>query len=462
MHILFVVRDLHTEYLGIMSLSSILKRAGHNIDIVEARYDRIKRKLEKNNFTILAYSAHVVNISYYLNLNRKIKEEFNVFSVFGGPLPTLSPEIINKPGVDGVCIGEGEYALLGLVNNLAEGKSITNIANWWIKKEGQIFRSSSGPLIKDLDTLPFVDRTLFHITYEMFILTSRGCPYRCSYCSERNEFRRRSVDNVIEELREVKSSTHARFLRFVDSTFNISLPWLREFSEKYKKEIGLPFCCNVRADLVTPESIKCLKEAGCFFVSMGIETANDYLRNEVLKKDLTKEQIISAIEIIKRYKLRLLTYNMLCIPFSSLEDDLETLRLNIQCRPDYATASLFFIHKHTDIYNSLVKYSRFKHLETTLRGGDFHINLELQDCAHKLRNIKNLRKLFCLAVEFPFLLPLISFLKKLPLFWFYSFLDLLWEGYCYYFRLSGRYVLGRKNFTILLKRRLKKMLWLGG
>jgi len=461
MHILFLVEDLNIEQLGISCLSSISKKAGHNVDMAEAKYDKVKRKIKNNNFTILAYSVHFNIVRYYLDLNRKIKEEFKVFSIFGGPQPTAFPEMINEPGLDGVCIGEGEYALLELANNLQEGRPITDIANWWIKQDNQIFRNPTRPLIKDLDTLPFADRTLFSSILMSSVMTSRGCPYLCSFCTAIGEFRRRSVDNVIAELRELKKNINVKFIAFYDTVFNISLDWLREFSGKYRKEIGLPFYCYVRADLVTPESMGYLKEAGCFSVTMGIETANDYLRNEVLKKAISKEQIIQAAEIIKRYKIRLRTTNLLGIPFGSLEDDLDTLRLNIQCRPDLAKASIFFVQKNTAIYNFLAKYPEFKQLKSFLQE-DLYVNLESRSSAYKIRKIKNLNQLFGLIVEFPFLLPQAQLLIELPLFRFYLFLNRLWTEYCFDFRIYSKYLSGWRFFFIrlgkYLKRELKKYL----
>ena len=100
--------------------------------------------------------------------------------------------------------------------------------------------------------------------------------------------------------------------------------------------------------------MKYLKEAGCYCVCMGIESANDYLRNEVLKKGISKEQIISAAQIIKRYKIKLKTTNLVGVPLGSLKDDLDTLRLNIQCRSNYARGNMLFVYRNTDLYTFLI------------------------------------------------------------------------------------------------------------
>lgn len=453
MHILFIAEELYNEHLGIMSLSSALKKAGHSVDIAEAMYDKVRIKLKNNNFTILAYSAYSFAIPHYLNLNRKIKESFKVFSIFGGPHATMFPEIIEEDGVDGICIGEGEYALLNLVNSLSKSKPIANIANLWIKQNSQIFYSPAMSFIKDLDSLPFADRSLFPHSFPTHIMTSRGCPYKCSFCLESSQFRRRSVDNVIQELKEIRIKTRLKFIYFTDATFNSSHAWLKEFSEKYRKEIRLPFFCSIRADLVTPESAGYLKDAGCFSVTMAIESANDYLRNEILKKGISKEQIISAAKIIKKYKIRLRTSNMLGIPFGSLDDDLETLRLNIKCHSDYARGYIFSLFKNTDLYNLLAKESKAKYLVLNSKGYD--VLRDSNNSHNEMHKIENLQKIFGVVVEFPFLLPLVPFLIKLPLSRFYSVIFFFWQGYCFYFRIMCGYLLGQRHSFIKINEWLK-------
>ncbi|MDO8661725.1 MAG: radical SAM protein [Candidatus Omnitrophota bacterium] len=444
MHILFVVQDLNFEHLGVMVLSSVLKKAGHNVDIVEARYETIKKKLENNNFAILAYSAHTFIIRYYLNLNLKIKKEFKILSVFGGPHIALYPETINEPGVDGICIGEGEYALPDLVNNLSAGKPITNIQNWWIKQDGKIFKNPCRPVIKDLDSLPFADRRLFASPDMAIVSTTRGCQYQCAFCAQQGAFRRRSVDNVIQELRQIVKITGMRYIYFADSSLNFSAPWLKEFSQAYKREIRLPFYCYVRADLITEESASYLKEAGCFSVIMGVETANDYLRNDILKKGLSRDKIVDAAKLIKRHKIRLRTTSIIGIPHGSLRDDLDTIRLNIQCRPDYALAFLLVIFKNTQSYDLLMKE------EGASRNIRF-VNDYLLWESYGGKKIKNLRRLFSLAVEFPFILPLLPFLIGLPLDIFYAFLHVVWMIWCFCFRFSKGTALGLRMFFFGIK-----------
>ncbi len=286
MNILFIHKNCNREIIGPMIISAILKKAGCSVEFVESDFRLINKRLQNNNDCILAYPTPTVFYNEFLNLNRRIKSQFpNVFSIFGGPHPTFFPEMIEEEGVDGVCIGEGEYAMLELVRNLSEGESITNIQNLWIKKDGHIYKNHLRPLIQDLDSLPFPDRSYSkHILSfkigRASVITARGCPYKCSYCfnhaynrlynNPSGKVRRRSVDNVIEELKQLKSNFNIKVFIFQDDTFILDRQWLEEFSRTYKKEVGLPFWCMVHPLLIDQDNARLLSFAGCIMVSMGI------------------------------------------------------------------------------------------------------------------------------------------------------------------------------------------------
>jgi len=428
MNVLFVVRDIDIEHLSLMLFSSILKNAGHTVDVCSAQYCAIARKLYRKNFSIVGYSVPTVYASLYLRLNEQVKQNFTVFSVFGGPHPTAVPEIIEKDGVDGICIGEGEYAMLELVENMSSGRPITNIQNWWIKENGKIFKNPLRPLISNLDNLPFPDRDLFKKqrffdSEKIHIITGRGCPYSCSYCchsfynllyeGEVTKIRKRSVENVIEEIRQFKSKFPLKFVMFDDDILVLPFEWFKEFCLQYKKYINIPFFCYLRPDLITPNTVRLLKSSGCHSVSMGLETADDSLRNVILKRDMSKEQIIEAARLIKEYKIRLKTSNIIGIPGSFLDQDIETIKLNIKCGVDYSSVEFLKPYPKTKI-SALIQNGNHSHLR------------------------KNLRYLFALTIEYPFLLKVIKILIRLPLCHVYKLCYLFWEGYASYFRLYPR------------------------
>jgi radical SAM superfamily enzyme YgiQ (UPF0313 family) len=395
---------------------------------------------------VVGYSVYTGSQTYYRDLNLRVKAAVDVVSVFGGPHPTYFPEFIEEPGVDAICLGEGEGAILDLVNALEEGRPLTGLQDWWFQVDGRIERNEVRSLENDLDRLPFPDRELLfekdQFTRQTGIkhfITSRGCPYDCTYCfnhalaeiyrGKGKRLRQMSVDKVIEEVRWVQDRYPLQFVVFLDDLFIVYEDWLRELAAKFPARIGLPFFCNVRANLVTPEKITLLKQAGCASVGMGLETGNAALRNQVLKRNLSDEQIIEASRLVREAGIELLTTNMLGLPGGTLELDLETLALNHACRPAYANAFLYQPYPRTE----LGEYARENgHVEGSLDDIDpsawERSVLRFSTPAEK-RQIENFNKLFALVVEWPSLAGLVRQLIKLPPNPLFRLFYKLWKGY---------------------------------
>jgi radical SAM superfamily enzyme YgiQ (UPF0313 family) len=395
---------------------------------------------------IVGYSVYTGSQAYYRDLNLRIKEAVKVVSIFGGPHPTYFPEFVEEPGVDAVCIGEGEGAILELADLLEKGAPLTGVRNWWFKQNGSIERNPVRPLEDNLDLIPFPDRELLFkadaFTRQSGIkhfITSRGCPYDCTYCfnhalaevyqGKGRRLRQMSVDKVIEEVKWVQERYPLQFVVFLDDLFIVYVDWLRELAEKLPREVGLPFFCNVRANLVTPRKIELLKRAGCASVGMGLETGEPKLRNEILKRNLSDEQIIEASRLIREAGIQLLTTNMVGLPGGTLADDFETLALNHACRPAYANAFLYQPYPRTE----LGEYARENgYVEGDLEDIDpsawERSVLAFSSPAEK-RQIENFNKLFALAVEWPRLTGVVQRLIKLPPNPFFRLLYKLWKGY---------------------------------
>jgi radical SAM superfamily enzyme YgiQ (UPF0313 family) len=448
LRVFFIAEQIDYEPQGIMNLSSALKAAGHQVELAVATHHdplQVARQFEPD---VVGYSVITGSQRYYLDLNRRLKAAIpGVFSVFGGPHPTFFPEMVSEEGVDGICRGEGEAALVDLVDALAEGgpASVLELDNWSFRRNGDTITNPVRPYVEDLDGLPFPDRAL---VYERdstaargkikHFLAGRGCPYNCTYCfnhalweiygGKGRRFRQRSVDHVIEEIGWVRDRYPLEFVVFMDDTFVLSREWLSEFAEKYPRQIGLPFFCNTRANLVTEEQVRLLKAAGCHSVSMGVETGNDRLRNDLLKRHMSKEQILEAARLIREGGLHFTTTNMIGLPTSTLEDDFETLELNIQARPSYAHIFIFQPYPRTE----LGEFTR----EHGWMVGTFddigevawdHSVLDF-DKAHQ-RGLAVLQRFFAIGVEWPWTVPFIKRLMKLPDNRLFRLLNKLWKGW---------------------------------
>jgi anaerobic magnesium-protoporphyrin IX monomethyl ester cyclase len=480
-HLLFIVKEIDNEPQGILLISSVLKQAGHRISLVVATEEDPLEAARRLRPDVVGYTVYTGPHTWYLGLNQRIRAQLpGVFSVFGGPHPTFFPEMIEQPGVDGLCIGEGEYAMLDLMNALERsGNGVTltqpSIPNWWFKLNGEVVRNPLRPLLTgaELDALPFPDRELLYAAHKQSrrtkikpFITGRGCPYDCAFCFNKaysdlyqgqgRRFRRRSVDHVIRELAEVTSRYDVRFVLFMDDTFILQNKWLEAFMARYKDEIGLPFWCQVRANLVTEQNAALFKDAGCASVSFGLETGNDRLRNAVLNRNMSRQEILGAAETLRRHGIPLMTNNMLGLPTGTLQNDFETLELNIQCRPAYANVFLFQPYPKTALGEWAYQQGWMMGSFDDLSGSVSDDTVIRFGSDVEKRQIENLQKLFALGVEFPWLLPLIRRLIRLPsnrLFWF---VYKTWKGWAikkrmFPFRMTPREYLDSALYYMRIK-----------
>nr|VFJ67866.1 MAG: Radical SAM superfamily enzyme YgiQ, UPF0313 family [Candidatus Kentron sp. FW] len=354
--------------LGVLYLSSALKRAGHAVDLVDTkRFSDITRKIEDFRPDMLLFSVRTTHQGMYAQLNRKIKGVHpDLFSIFGGPHPTFYPQLIhNDEAVDAVCIGEGEEAIVDFMERLEDKGDYHLTPNFWVRRKGHIHKNPVRKLIEDIDTISFPDRDLLDaypvvrgLPIRNFI-TSRGCPYNCTYCFNHayNEIyqglgkriRRRSVDNVIAEIEQEQNNNPFQLVQFEDDIFVMQGKWLREFAPKYKKRIGLPFMCNARAELVTEKAVSLIKEAGCVSVCVGVESGDEAVRKELLKRNNTDSVTIECVRLLQHTGIFVLTENILGLPETSIDDDFKTLELNRILKPGFANPSIYQPYPGTDL-----------------------------------------------------------------------------------------------------------------
>jgi radical SAM superfamily enzyme YgiQ (UPF0313 family) len=430
--VLWVEKQIDYEPQGIMSMSAVLKEAGHDVQLtIVAQEDPIEyAKFYQPD--IVGYSMMTGSQHYYFKLNRAIKEALNghaPMSVFGGPHATFFPDIIQQEGVDGVCVGEGEGPLVDLANALDNGGLDPNIPNWWFDIEGEIVKNPVRPLIRKLGDLPMPDRELVYSKHAVtrnspikHFMASRGCPYNCTYCFNHAWYQiytrekrgyQRSVDSVIEEVNWVRERYPLEQVVFLDDLFIIFVDWLEEFAEKFPKEVGLPFFCNVRSNLITPEKVALLKKAGSNTVSMGIEAGNDRLRNDLLKRKMSRETIIESGRMLHEAGINLTATNILALPTGTLEDDIDTMRLNAEAKVKYAHAFLFQPYPATELGEFTKKNGHMVGSFEDIGAIAWDSSILARDDAEKSR-MENLQRWFAIGVEFPWLEPLIRLLIKAP------------------------------------------------
>lgn len=419
------------EFLGTMYLSAVLKRAGHSCKVFIGRNKEIMKKMEFFNPDVIAFSIFTGQHRWAINLAKELKKNLGKekFIIIGGAHPTFYPDIINNECVDAICIGEGEEAIVEFAHNFKDGKDFWKIKNLWIKDGKEIIKNPPRPLIQNLDSIPFADREVYY-QYDFLreypnkhFIVGRGCPYNCSFCFNaslrnmysnisRNYVRLRQPEKVIEEINMVRFKYPLPTLRFLDDTFIHNKKWMIHFLELYKKEIYIPFYCNIRANIVDEEIISALKEANCYRVSFGIESGNETIRNEILNKGVTDEQIRYTAMLLKKYDIEFDTTNMLGLPNESLLDAWKTIQLNIDIKATSPWTSIFQPYPGTRIASYILQKSLMKKIDVEGITGDAHTSSPLDQ--DDIKRIENLHKFVYLTVRFPFIKSAVKILIKIP------------------------------------------------
>lgn len=162
--------------------------------------------------------------------------------------------------------------------------------------------------------------------------------------------RRHSVDYVISEICYVASKWPLSCVKFYDDIFAYTLDeWLEDFSKKYKKEVGLPFFILTRADLLNEEMVKLLKYAGCRTISMSIEAGNPSIRNKMLKRNMSDEDIIRSHRLCEKYGIYTFTNCIIGLPETTIDNDIESIDLAISSRVDWAEFPIFYPYPKTEL-----------------------------------------------------------------------------------------------------------------
>ena len=359
---------------GIASLSAVLKKEGFETSLIHIWQPVERREYER---LIREEGPDIVAFSVTTNIFPNAREiagwtkgVVDAPVVFGGVHAILDPEsVLADSSIDAVCTGEGEWALLEFARCLSgNGRSGRYIKNMWIK-EGGIVHRNDRYLIPDLDSLPFPDKEIFdyeriyrEVERRGLFIASRGCPYTCAYCCNRSirealgytpggYVRFKTVDYIIAEIKdEILRYPFVERIHFEDDILPIDRVWFGEFIETYRREIGLPFDCNLMPAMATKEIVDLLKRGGCDKVLIGIESGNDYVRREVMNRAVSTDKIREAFSLVREAGMVSYAFNMVGLPGEDAGMMLDTLKLNAEISPDQNQVMIFYPYPGTLLY----------------------------------------------------------------------------------------------------------------
>jgi len=373
MKVTFLELDTESSWavasLGPAFLAAYLRQNGHEAGFIRVPHDQaiadIVAAIRQQTPGLIGVSLTTRQWLRAREVVGELRKLSNIPVVAGGLHPTFSPEdILAHEGFDYVCLGEGEAALLDLVNALEAGLSAADahIDNIWV-------RGGTRPKLRDpiepLDSIPFMARDMLDERWGVHhISTQRGCPFPCTYCAARmfdqlysdgktaDYGRRRSHGSVLAELAEIQSRGPLNYVIFLDDTFTIHHSWVREFCKVYKRDFAIPFSLHARVETVNKEILDELAEAGCRHITYGVESGSERVRREIMKRWASNQRFRDVFSWTKEVGIMPTANYIIGTPGETVAEMQETIMLHHELQPVDFGYFVYYPYPGTDLFQT--------------------------------------------------------------------------------------------------------------
>jgi radical SAM superfamily enzyme YgiQ (UPF0313 family) len=373
MKVTFLELDTESSWavasLGPAFLAAYLRQNGHEAGFIRVPHDQaiadIVAAIRQQTPGLIGVSLTTRQWLRAREVVGGLRKLSNIPVVAGGLHPTFSPEdILAHEGFDYVCLGEGEAALLDLVNALEAGLSAADahIDNIWV-------RGGTRPKLRDpiepLDSIPFMARDMLDERWGVHhISTQRGCPFPCTYCAARmfdqlysdgktaDYGRRRSHGSVLAELAEIQSRGPLNYVIFLDDTFTIHHSWVREFCKVYKRDFAIPFSLHARVETVNKEILDELAEAGCRHITYGVESGSERVRREIMKRWASNQRFRDVFSWTKEVGIMPTANYIIGTPGETVAEMQETIMLHHELQPVDFGYFVYYPYPGTDLFQT--------------------------------------------------------------------------------------------------------------
>lgn len=375
--------------LGLGYVAAVLLQAGHEVKVSDMFYRDSNQVLQE----IMEYEPQLVGITCLteqragaFEVARLVKSvDSSACVVLGGHHPTYMPQqVIESPFVDIIVLGEGEVTTLALVEALERGKDLAQVEGIIYKKGQNVIFTHPRELIKDLDTIPFppyhqfnldsyprqheIEPTLKTATFKghrlidyftngsqyVSLITSRGCPYRCQFCSTTlfwgRRWRFRSASNVLEEMDLLYHQFNVRYFSFADDAATVNQKRMIEICQGIiDRGFDIAWDCTTRVNWVSPEMLKWMRKAGCYRISFGVESGSQKILETIGKKQ-SIDQIVAAFEMAHHVGIHPSALLMVGNPGETHETIQETIDLVRRIKPYGVGVSITLVFPGTELY----------------------------------------------------------------------------------------------------------------
>ena len=349
------------------------------VDIAE----KFEEMLENFRPDLIAATSTSYEFNSLMDFVLPAKNKFNIPLIVGGAHATVTPDrVIQTEGVDMICIGEGERALLELIKRIGNKRDFEDIQNLWVKNShGEIIKNKIGPLIQ-MDDLPDPDWDLFDSRHRVrpfegelksygFFEMSRGCPFNCSYCINEKLhktyrasginsrfYRFHSSEIIIDRMQRYKEKYNFNHVQFVDENLSVfPIEELKKLAELYRKHVDVGFFATARPEnfVSEPEKAEILADMGCRMLALGAESGNEELKKTILNRPMKNETLERATETIKKSGILVSLYNIIGFPNETIEMVFDTIRLNRRIQPDRYSVRFLVPYPGTSIRDYCVQ-----------------------------------------------------------------------------------------------------------
>lgn len=358
--------------LGILSIAAVLRKE-HEVSVLDCQFHNFKsasKTIQQYQADIVAIQATTPWIGPALRL-ASIAKTSGATVVLGGWHPAVEPmQSLSTGDVDAVILGEGEYTLLEVCTTLGSGKPLARVKGIAFLKEQELFHTEQRPAIADLNRLPMCAWDLVDVEQyfspsisrkrreSIVLVASRGCPWRCSFCSQTmfgHSFRSRDSRLVVEEMRLLYEQYGKRDFTFYDDVFTYPRSRIEQFCRHLITEgMDISWCCETRADLLDRQLLRFMKKAGCYGIGFGVESGNDSVRERV-NKQLRADTITRAAHLIREEGMRSKAYFMIGFPDETPSQVQDTIRLATTLPVDFQIIDFFYPLPGTDIYEEALR-----------------------------------------------------------------------------------------------------------
>lgn len=369
--------------LGLGYLAAVLREAGHPVGIYDAAVEDepLEVVVRRGKYEMLGITAATPLIKDAWNMAKEGKR-MGLITVLGGPHLTLMPEESvgpEHPEVDYVVKGEAEESIIELVDAIEGRRAMETVHGLYWRRNGQIAINPPSGLIQNLDSIPYPAHDLFKINRytnlqpltdgldknarAFTIMTSRGCPYKCTYCSKPitgDTWRGRSIDNVVGEWRWLVRDLRATEIGMTDDIWNLKLDRAKELCRRIAAE-GLstvPWVTvhGMKVNHADAELFQLMKAAGCKRVGFGVESGDPLILRNVIKKSQSLDQVRNAFKWAREAGLQTMGFFIFGMPHETEESMEKTIKFALELDPDLANFMLATPYPGTEMYDVIKQY----------------------------------------------------------------------------------------------------------